>query len=144
MSYTQRSLSQGEQIIHTQSGSAWFILFSLLRYTLMVTLAAMLVGDLALWIYLGFVWYLVQRWFTEYSITTAKVIYKSGIVSRLSEEIQLTAVESVVLDQRWWERLLGVGTVWVRASGGRSIWFHRLGSAVNFRTLLQKSIDIAK
>ncbi len=55
---------------------------------------------------------------TEFVVTDKRVIYKRGWISRRTEEINITKVESVDVDQDVPGRILGYGTVSVRGTGG--------------------------
>jgi uncharacterized membrane protein YdbT with pleckstrin-like domain len=55
--------------------------------------------------------------FTEQGVTNKRVILKRGIISRKTEEMKLTSIETVEIDQGVWGRLFGFGTVKVTGRG---------------------------
>ena len=55
---------------------------------------------------------------TEFVVTDKRVIYKRGWISRRTEEINITKVESVDVDQDVVGRVLGYGSVLLRGTGG--------------------------
>ncbi len=58
-----------------------------------------------------------HRWITEISVTTHRVIYKTGFIRRHTVEMNMDKVETVDVDQSILGRLLGFGTVRVRGTG---------------------------
>jgi uncharacterized membrane protein YdbT with pleckstrin-like domain len=58
-----------------------------------------------------------HRWITEISVTTHRVIYKTGFVRRHTVEMNMDKVEAVDVDQSILGRLMGFGTIRVRGTG---------------------------
>jgi uncharacterized membrane protein YdbT with pleckstrin-like domain len=58
-----------------------------------------------------------HRWITEISVTTHRVIYKTGFIRRHTVEMNMDKVETVDVDQSILGRLLGFGTIRVRGTG---------------------------
>jgi uncharacterized membrane protein YdbT with pleckstrin-like domain len=54
---------------------------------------------------------------TEIAVTTSRVIYKTGFITRHTAEMNMDKVESVVVDQSLAGRLFGYGTIDVRGTG---------------------------
>jgi uncharacterized membrane protein YdbT with pleckstrin-like domain len=66
-------------------------------------------------------WFLaawLRRVTTEIVVTDRRVIHKQGWISRRTEEMNITKVETVDIEQRLGGRILGYGTVWIRGVGG--------------------------
>ncbi|HZB91403.1 MAG TPA: PH domain-containing protein [Stellaceae bacterium] len=61
---------------------------------------------------------LLRRAGTELAVTDQRVVYKRGLISRHTIEMNRGKVESVDVDQSLWGRLFGYGTVQVRGTGG--------------------------
>jgi uncharacterized membrane protein YdbT with pleckstrin-like domain len=61
---------------------------------------------------------LVRRATTELVVTNHRVIFKTGLMSRHTLEMNRDKVESVDVDQTILGRILGYGTVVVRGTGG--------------------------
>jgi uncharacterized membrane protein YdbT with pleckstrin-like domain len=51
------------------------------------------------------------------------VIYKTGIISRKSEEMKLTSIETVEIDQGIFGRILGYGNIKVSGQGASDVVF---------------------
>lgn len=60
----------------------------------------------------------IRRATTELAITDRRVIYKSGLISRHTLEMNRGKVESVDVDQSLLGRILSYGTIVVRGTGG--------------------------
>ena len=60
----------------------------------------------------------IKRRTTELAITNRRLIYKRGIIWRVSREVNLSQIESVDVGQSILGRLLGYGEVAVRGTGG--------------------------
>jgi len=69
---------------------------------------------------LGLVWvgYEYLQWrFTNFAITSARVIYQEGLISRKGVEIPLERVNNVNFNQTIIERLLGAGDLLIESGG---------------------------
>ncbi len=132
MSYVDRVLQPGEHVIH-RARLHWLIYG---RAVLLLVAAAVLgiaalyaqgtaqnvadYGALAVLI-LALVTAgaaAIRRATTELVVTDRRVIFKRGIVSRHTVEMNRAKIESVDVDQSLLGRILGYGTVVVRGTGG--------------------------
>ncbi|HEX3431255.1 MAG TPA: PH domain-containing protein [Rhizomicrobium sp.] len=59
----------------------------------------------------------VRRWTTEIAVTDRRVIYKTGLISRRSVEMNMDKVESVDVTQDIFGRIFNYGTVLIRGTG---------------------------
>jgi uncharacterized membrane protein YdbT with pleckstrin-like domain len=59
----------------------------------------------------------IRRATTELAVTDQRVIYKAGLISRHTLEMNRAKVESVTVDQTLLGRLFGYGTIIVRGTG---------------------------
>ena|SRR5208282_2443794 len=64
----------------------------------------------------------LSTWFrritTEIAVTDRRIIYKRGWISRHTEEMNISKVETVDVNQSILGRLLGYGTIRIRGIGG--------------------------
>ena len=81
----------------------------------------------------------IRRATTELAVTDHRVIYKSGLLSRHTIEMNRDKVESVDVDQSLLGRILGYGTVIVRGTGGRLEPIRNIGDPLRFRTHITAS-----
>jgi uncharacterized membrane protein YdbT with pleckstrin-like domain len=107
MSYIEDSLSKGEKI-HQVFQHHWIVKFFLLVHIfLCLTL---------IWIPVALYYWLTWK-FTEQGVTNKRIIYKHGVISRKTDEIRLSAIESIVIKQGIVARILGYGQVIVTGRG---------------------------
>jgi uncharacterized membrane protein YdbT with pleckstrin-like domain len=59
----------------------------------------------------------LHRLGTEIAVTDRRVIYKRGFINRYTVEMNVSKIETVDVDQSFWGRLLGYGTLIVRGTG---------------------------
>lgn len=62
------------------------------------------------------VW-LVMSYYTTLTITTDRSIYRRGIISKRTSEVQHDDIRNIQVDQAIIERLLGIGTVAISSAG---------------------------
>lgn len=115
MSYIEQSLSASEKIegIFKLHWTAWIPVW------IWVVLGFVTVGVLlpvALYVFL-------RLKYQEQGVTNKRVILKKGIIGRQTEEMKLTSIETVEIDQGVLGRMLGYGTVKVTGRGVSDIVF---------------------
>lgn len=132
MSYIEDSLSTGEKIEHLFKlhWFAWipmciWLILGLVTLGLAWFVAALY--DPRLWLTLGLVtlglsWLValyefLRLKFIEQGVTNKRVVLKKGIVSRRTEEMKLTSIETVEINQGFWGRIFRFGTVKVTGKG---------------------------
>jgi uncharacterized membrane protein YdbT with pleckstrin-like domain len=76
----------------------------------------------------------IRRATTELAVTDRRVIYKSGVISRHTLEMNRSKVESVDVDQSLLGRLFGFGTVIVRGTGGSLEPLRMISDPLSFRS----------
>lgn len=109
MSYIQDSLSNGEEV-YRLFPHHWMVRVSIaLHFVLAIfTVGIWLIPAILIWL----------GWKnTEQGVTNKRVIRKSGIIARKTDEMRLTAIESIYIDQSILGRLFGFGTVTVIGRG---------------------------
>lgn len=115
MSYINESLSDGEEV------SALFKLHWVTRI------------PLALWLLLGIptfgitlviaLYEYLRVRHIEQGVTNKRVIFKTGIISRKTDEMKLVSIETVVIDQSIAGRIFGYGNVKVTGRGASDVVF---------------------
>jgi uncharacterized membrane protein YdbT with pleckstrin-like domain len=150
MRYVRRVLQPGETVVY-ETRLHWLIY---LRAILALIVCGVLIGgavatadsqnlSLALWIAAaifallavsaGFVEF-VRRATTELAVTDHRVIYKTGLLSRHTLEMNRSKVESVDVNQTILGRILGYGTIIVRGTGGSLEPMRRIADPLTFRS----------
>lgn len=137
MSYTKKTLAPSEALVYYSSYSWWYVskaaVFSVF---LAVVPFLILIAPVPLLLAL------LDRWFTEYSITNRRVVVKRGIIRRNVHELNLRLIEGVDVHQTVWGRLFGVGTVTVRGQGDQRLIFHWCAAPLLVKRKLQSALDI--
>jgi uncharacterized membrane protein YdbT with pleckstrin-like domain len=148
MGYVERVLSPGEKITY-RAGLHWILYAgaigpavlgvagavgasrmpdglprSMILIVSTLALAASLLQVLAVWSRMAN---------TEIVVTDRRIIYKTGLVSRRSIEMNLDKVESVTVDQGLLGRLLDFGTVIIRGVGAGLEPVATVASPLEFR-----------
>ena len=72
-------------------------------------------------------------------ITNKRIIMKTGLISRKTFEMNLQKIESVNVDQSFWGRLLGFGTVSIVGTGGSRESFADISEPLLFRRKFQET-----
>jgi uncharacterized membrane protein YdbT with pleckstrin-like domain len=133
MGYVDRVLQPGETVIH-RAQLHWLIYgraVLVLVAALVLGVAALQVSDANLQTALEYAALaalllalldglaaFIRRSATEFVVTDQRVIFKRGIVSRHTVEMNRGKIESVDVDQSLLGRILNYGTVVVRGTGG--------------------------
>jgi uncharacterized membrane protein YdbT with pleckstrin-like domain len=90
---------------------AWLVLWSLLFFPMTVIVIGFWISHVIHW------------WTTEYAVTSQRVIFKTGLIRRSTEELVRSRVESSSVQQSILGRLLGFGHVVIRGQGLASVVF---------------------
>jgi uncharacterized membrane protein YdbT with pleckstrin-like domain len=77
-----------------------------------------------------------DQWITEIAVTNFRVVYKKGFIRRHTTEMNMEKVESVTIDQPFWGRLLGYGTVHVLGTGEGIEHLHRVDRPIALRNAI--------
>jgi uncharacterized membrane protein YdbT with pleckstrin-like domain len=131
MSYVQRVLQPGEVVRHTAMIHwivYWPTALCVVAAIAVLVWAGALPDALARWAHwlaalLGLVavLLLIREWFgwwtTEVAVTNLRVIYKTGLIKRRTNEMHMDKVESVQVDQSIMGRILDYGTVTITGTG---------------------------
>jgi len=127
MSYLDESLAPGETIVA--------------RFHLHWTAKGRLILALVLCLVVIGIPFAIYEWLRlraiELGVTTHRVVRKTGIIGRQSEEVRLSAIETVDLMQSTWGRLLGFGTVRVTGRGESSMVLERVADPVGVKRAIE-------
>ena len=163
MSYVEKHLIPGETVQY-QTKLHWIVMlghlaiaavFELLAITFLVASfsksagakgmpprGAVYLGALICFLIGGVLFFvgLLKRNVTEMAVTNKRVIVKTGLAERRTNEILLSRIESVVVDEPAIGRILGYGTVIVRGTGGTPEIFEKIQHPLEFREQVQRQI----
>ena len=136
MSYIERSLGQGEQLI-LKAHFHWV-------YTLKAWLALIfLFWLLGLGVYIFFA-LMIRKWTTEIGITTHRFIKKTGLLSIQTDEMAIHNIEGVKLHQSFWGQLLGFGKIRIEGTGVDAIELPTIAKPIAFRAAIETAKEGVK
>jgi membrane protein YdbS with pleckstrin-like domain len=148
MNYVTRVLQPGESVVHATrlhaiiflSALIWFAAALLLFIAALNESGDLRIGGEALAAFCAIFGLasglpaLIRRITTELAVTDRRVIYKSGVFSRHTLEMNRSKVESVDVDQSLLGRLIGFGTITVRGTGGSLEPIRMISDPLTFRS----------
>lgn len=129
MSYIEESLSSGENI----EGIFKFHWFVRIPLALWIILG---IPTLGLTLLLALYEYLRLK-YTEQGITNKRIILKTGIISRKSQEIKLKAIETVEIDQGILGRIFGFGSIKVTGQGISDLIFKNVADPMSVKRQIE-------
>jgi len=131
MSYIEESLAPGETIVAIFD-LHWTAKWRLIVYLLLAipTLGLALLAAVYEWIRLRSI---------EQGVTNRRVIRKTGIMSRATEELRLASIETIDLHQSAWGRLFGLGDVVLTGRGESSMVFARLAAPLDAKRAIESA-----
>lgn len=131
MSYIRRSLGASETLI-AEAHFHW-------SYTLgAIVLACTIVGLIFA------IPMLIRQATTEIAVTSHRLVKKTGWISLHTEELSLTNIEGVRVDQGFWGRIFGFGRVRVEGTGVDSVQLPIIADPVRFRAAIETAKDALK
>lgn len=86
----------------------------------------------------------IHRHYTEIAITDTRLIAKFGFIRREMIELPLSKIESVIVEQSIFERIIGSGSVGARGTGMAMAPVRYIDEPVKFRNFLNEAISRAK
>lgn len=136
MSYMEQSLSDGEkieQVFHFH----WFIWLSPLIWFFIGLLGS------AFWplaFLIGWpiaIIQIVNIKFKEQGLTNKRVVFKTGVISRRTNEMKLKSIETVEINQGIWGRLFGYGDIKVTGRGLSDLIFKEIDDPMNVKRKIE-------
>ena len=118
MSYIEDSLASGE-VIHKVFQLHWFAKVPMYCWLVLGLVTFGLTWLLALYEYF-------RLRSIEQGVTNKRVILKTGIISRHTEEMKLSSIETVEIEQSIWGRMFGYGTVKLTGRGISDVKFRNI------------------
>jgi uncharacterized membrane protein YdbT with pleckstrin-like domain len=86
----------------------------------------------------------IKRNSTEMAVTNRRVLIKWGLASRRTLEILLAKVESISVDESFWGRMLGYGTIVIRGTGGTPEPIVMVSRPGEFRRMVQQQAELSQ
>lgn len=134
--YINNNLVQGERLLYTTSLS-WLIFVKPILFILVVGIILVIVHAPFWIIVLLALLFLIPSWliynFSEFAVTSKRVILKRGWLTRTAFEINLTHMESFMVEQGLFGRIFNYGAVRVTGTGGSKERFAMIANPMPFR-----------
>lgn len=129
MSYIQESLSEGEKV------EALFKLhwFAWVPMWIWIILGIPTLG--LTWLIAIYEFFRLRA--IEQGVTNKRVILKKGIISRKTEEMKLTSIETVEIDQGIFGRIFGFGTVKITGRGISDFMFKGIDDPMSVKRQIE-------
>jgi len=157
--YVEKTLAGGEEIIHRANFNwtysffpvLWFalgagsvVMFIYLQYAAEIPFeelrvgwwSAGLAGLFGTMILINHMIILIT---TEIVVTTYRFVYKTGLISRNTQEVSLSKIEEITLHQSVWGRLLGYGKLVMRGTGVGVITLPDLDNPISLRRIIENA-----
>ena len=129
MSYIRNSLSNNEEVKATFK-LHWFTAIPVIVFALLAIPTAGLTFFVSAYLWL-------QLKTTELGITSKRVIFKEGIISRKSDEMRNDAIETIEIDQNVLGRILGFGDVIISGRGRGHVLFKNVDNPIEVKKALE-------
>jgi hypothetical protein len=81
--------------------------------------------------------HLVILWTTEIVVTTYRFVYKTGLISRNTQEVSLNKIEEITLKQSVWGRIFGYGRMVLRGTGVGVIELPNVDDPIDVRRIIE-------
>lgn len=125
MGYIKRTLIKDEKIESEFSLHWWFYFKNIIFFWLVVPL-----------------YWLLELYFTEYGLTNKRVITKSGIISRDTDEMKLDKIETVEIKQSILGRILGYGNVICTGTGISNVVFQSVSNPIRVKKQIDSVLNL--
>ena len=84
----------------------------------------------------------LMRWrTTHYVITTHRLLYRTGVLTRSGRDIALSRITDVSFSQTLWERVIRSGTLRITSAGEGATVLYRVPGSERVQTLLNHMIE---
>lgn len=157
--YVEKTLAADEEVIHRANfnwtysffpvmwfslGAATVVLFLYIQYGAGVSPEELQIGWYSAWTAFAcgsviLINHLIILWTTEIVVTTYRFVYKTGLVSRNTQEVSLNKIEEITLHQSVWGRLLGYGKLVLRGTGVGVITLPDLDNPIHLRRIIENA-----
>jgi uncharacterized membrane protein YdbT with pleckstrin-like domain len=132
MAYPRRLLNEGEEIALDLKPHWWYFAHNILTGIPLLVLFMVVVGATAgdaqrnllwVWLVVGIAWaiWLVIKFvnwhFTQFVVTSDRVIFRTGAISKHGVEIPLERINNINFHQRIFERVIGAGDLDIESAG---------------------------
>ena len=129
MSYIEESLSDGEEVKELFN-LHWFSKIPMIIWAILAIPTLGITLILAIWEYL-------KLRSIEQGITNKRAILKTGIISRKSEEMKISSIETVEIIQGILGRILGFGSIKVTGRGISDLVYKNIDNPMDVKKAIE-------
>ena len=156
MGYIDETLADNERLIYRARFHWFHKIGAWITLTIFLVLAAasltwgqgswpwLAAGVFAVIGVVTFVAMMLPMWTTEIGVTSQRLILKRGWLRRTTDELQLTSIEEVNLDQGAMGRLFDFARIRIHGTGVNDISLPTLADPVGLRRSLQEAMGAAE
>ncbi len=137
MSYIEDSLSKGEKV-QTLFKLHWFTKIPMALWIILaIATFPYIYGAPLLLVF----WEVLKYKSIEQGVTSKRVILKTGIISRNSDEMKVSSIETVEINQNILGRIFGFGTVSVTGKGISDLVFKNIDDPMSVKKAIE-SVEV--
>jgi uncharacterized membrane protein YdbT with pleckstrin-like domain len=150
MSYIDNNLLPGERIIFRTRKSKILFIWPLILAILSVMVSNYMMHNTILktvvfapWVVTGIFWVysLLEYYTSEYAVTDKRVMMREGFFARHANEMRLTAISQVNVDQNLFGMMLNFGTVSINAFGAFDS-YPQISYPFDFQRSVNQQLDL--
>ena len=154
MAFPQNLLQEHEELIFDLRPHWWFMVpaSAALGGSIVLGLVSVFGGNSAakslagilILVALAFFGYMYARWATtNFALTTERIIYRQGLVSRRGTQMPLEKINTVDFHQRLFERLIGAGDLIIESGSDRGVeTFHDVRKPLAVQQEINRLMDL--
>ena len=128
MGYIEDTISDDEKIVYVVQ---FHWIYTFIAFMYLIFLGLLLIGVFI------FIKMMINKWTTERALTNTRYIQKIGWIARNTEEIGISKIEEVDLQQSILGRILGYGSISISGTGSG----HILLKDIDAPLLFQKNLN---
>lgn len=83
--------------------------------------------------------HMIILWTTEIAVTTYRFVFKTGLISRSTQEVSLNKIEEIILHQTVWGRIFGYGKLTLRGTGVGVIELPNVDDPIDVRRAIEQA-----
>jgi uncharacterized membrane protein YdbT with pleckstrin-like domain len=130
MQYVDKSLAADEAILVR---GRWPMAYWVGAWVQLIVLGILVIGIVL------FIAAVIRMKTTEFAVTDRRVIFKSGWLTRTTEELAVESIEAVHLEQSIWGRLSRYGRIMVTGTGDSRVHFPPMAEPIAFRRAIEEA-----
>jgi uncharacterized membrane protein YdbT with pleckstrin-like domain len=156
--YPDKVLTDGEEVVASLHPHALSVFWPIVRLLLIIGAVSFgmamipvgpdqgvyrlaLLGGGVLLLFVAVVRPLLRWRTTHYVITSHRLLYRTGVLSRSGRDIALSRITDVSFSQTLWERIIRSGTLRITSAGEGATVLYRVPGSERVQTLLNHMIE---